>query len=115
MTIDRSSQPGLPGPDEFVRNSAVQRCVDARRLAIDEANGTRLQRYEIKEMGNRAYRGSLPDLLGFENIQNFIACVAYGMILNVFDPIESSKLLYAAQVALSAFRREPAVRKSAAG
>lgn len=46
-----------------------------------------------------AYRTALPPLTGAVNIRNFVACVAHGMVLNVFQPSEGSKLLYAAQVA----------------
>jgi hypothetical protein len=51
---------------------------------------------------NKAYREALPPLRGAENIRDFIACVAHGMAIEVFDTREASKMLYAAQVAASA-------------
>ena len=57
------------------------------------------------KMANKAYREALPPLRGAENISDFIACVAHGMALDVFDTKEASKMLYAAQVAASAGSR----------
>src|ERR1700733_456792 len=57
------------------------------------------------KMANKAYREALPPLRGAENISDFIACVAHGMALGVFDTKEASKMLYAAQVAASAGSR----------
>jgi hypothetical protein len=56
---------------------------------------------------NKAYREALPPLRGAENIRDFIACVAHGMAIEVFDIREASKMLYAAQVAASAEGRYP--------
>ncbi len=50
----------------------------------------------------RAYRKAMPPLTGAGNIRDFIACVAHGMLMDVFQPAESTKLLYAAQLAASA-------------
>ena len=50
----------------------------------------------------RAYREAMPPLSGTENIRNFIACVAQGMLLDVFTGPESTRLLYAAPVANTA-------------
>ena len=49
----------------------------------------------------------MPDLAGFENIRDFIACTAHGMIIGAIDSIEGAKLLYAAQVAVGALHHQP--------
>jgi hypothetical protein len=49
-----------------------------------------------------AYREAMPPLTGPANIRDFIACVAHGVLLDVISHEESSKLLYSAQVAISA-------------
>jgi hypothetical protein len=54
-----------------------------------------------------SYCNAMPSLAGHENIRNFIACVAQGMLLGVIYYDEAPKLLYAAQVALSVLPREP--------
>jgi hypothetical protein len=46
-----------------------------------------------------AYRRAMPPLSGHENIRDFIACVAYGLLIGAIEEKSGSKLLYAAQVA----------------
>jgi hypothetical protein len=50
---------------------------------------------------DHAYSKAMPPLVGYENICNFIACVGYGMLTGHFVDSQATKLLYAAQVALS--------------
>ena len=57
---------------------------------------------------DNAYRNAMPPLSGRENIRDFIACTAHGMLIGAIQESKGSKLLYAAQVALASFRSEPA-------
>jgi hypothetical protein len=88
-------------------NAAVQRCCQARDRAIDAAGPLGLDKYQIKERGEQAYRAVLPHLSGYENIRDFIACISHGAITGDIHPIEAPGLLYAAQVAISALRLQP--------
>jgi hypothetical protein len=97
----------IPAP-----TSAVTRCSEARenayRVALstrdnDEPECRRVDRAE--KTAAKAYREAMPPLSGSENIRNFIACVAQGLLLKVFTAPESTQLLYAAQVANSAAKR----------
>jgi hypothetical protein len=54
----------------------------------------------------QAYRKAMPTLTGQENIENFIACVAHGMLIGAIEGNDATKLLYAAQVALSTLQRQ---------
>jgi hypothetical protein len=62
---------------------------------------------EAEKKAAAAYRDTMPSFSSRESIQGFIACVAYGVIFEVFSESLSSKLLYAAQVAVGALPREP--------
>jgi hypothetical protein len=64
-------------------------------------------RFEAKKEAAAAYRDAMPSFSSRESIQGFIACVAYGVIFKAFSESLSSKLLYAAQVAIGALPREP--------
>ncbi len=64
-------------------------------------------RFEAKKEAAAAYRDAMPSFSSRESIQGFIACVAYGVIFKTFSESLSSKLLYAAQVAIGALPREP--------
>ena len=68
-----------------------------RELEVQRAKAERAIKNSYK-----AYREALPPLHGSENIRDFIACVAHGMAIEVFDVREASKMLYAAQVAAAA-------------
>ena len=59
-----------------------------------------------------AFREAMPLLAGHENISDFIACVTYGMENLVLMEDTGTKLLYAAQVALSANRRTKRSKKT---
>jgi hypothetical protein len=61
-----------------------------------------------------AYRKAMPLLTGQENIPDFVACVAHGMLIGAIEGKSSTNLLYAAQVALSTLRRTPIAPKEKA-
>jgi len=54
----------------------------------------------------KAYRLALPPLTGYENICDFIACTSYGMLLGAIKPENGTKLLYAAQIALTTIPKQ---------
>jgi hypothetical protein len=43
----------------------------------------------------------MPSLIGAQNIRDFVACVAHGMLLEAIEDRSGGKLLYAAQVAFA--------------
>ena len=57
--------------------------------------------------GKIAYKISMPQLETLEDIRAFIACVAQGLTLDVFNGRDGSQMLYAAQVALSLAKVKP--------
>jgi hypothetical protein len=96
--------------------SAVARCTAARTKARSDALARSQSRYTADDAGAKAFRSAMPPLLGAENIREFIACVAHGMLIEVIGDRAATKLLYAAQVAFSAQNRTEPKRtpKSAA-
>lgn len=97
--------------DPPARNAAVQRCCQARERSLEASRTKRLGYLDTQDNAIKAYCNAMPDLSGYENIRDFIACTAQGMVINAIDAIEGSKLLYAAQVALGALRYEPKEQK----
>jgi len=100
------SEPGQPA-----RTPAVQRCVDARDRSLQASNANKVERYDIQKFAAEAYCAAMPDLAGYENIRDFIACTSYGMVNGLIDAIEGSKFLYAAQIASGVLRHEPKDQK----
>ena len=91
-------------PCDATTNPAVARCMSAwkhanqRELAKGKSEGT------AAHYADQAYRRALPPLSGQENIRDFIACVAYGLLIDAINDTTGPKLLYAAQVAYSTVR-----------
>jgi hypothetical protein len=95
-------------------NPAVDQCygVWQRVYKAEIAKGV----YHIiaGQTAGKAYRRALPPLSGQENIRDFIACVAYGMLIEAIDEKTGPKLLYAAQVAHTMLPKQPSQPKVAA-
>ena len=84
----------IPGP--LPESLAVAYCCQAYNDAIKAA-------MERGERGftkaGKAYRYAMPTLSNPENIRDFVACVAHGMLIEIINVKEGTKFLYAAQVA----------------
>jgi hypothetical protein len=61
---------------------------------------------------SKAYPNAMPLLSGAEDIGDFTACVAHGVLIDAFTPQMNTQLLYAAQVAISALLYQPVTAKS---
>jgi hypothetical protein len=94
-------------PNPSAHNAAVQRCCAARERSLQQSRAQQCEHFKAKECADEAYRDAMPDLSGYENIRDFIACITHGMICGSIHQIDGPKLLYAAQVAVCALRQEP--------
>lgn len=92
---------------------AATRCCDAwndtYKARIENGGST----VQATHFANLAYRNAMPRLVGYENIRDFVACVAEGLLLGAITDSQSSRLLYAAQVAQGTLRYQPARKPSA--
>jgi hypothetical protein len=64
----------------------------------------------VRLAGKLAYCTAMPKLSGAANIRDFIACVTYGMLIDVIPGSEGTRLLYCAQVAHTALTKRPQKR-----
>ena len=99
---------GTPEPPEpldpsspILANPAVARCHEAYNRAMKAAIEREEGRIGVDKAAGKAYCQAMPTLSGSENIRDFIACVAHGMVMNIITSSDGTKLLYAAQVAYS--------------
>ena len=83
------------------KNPAVAQCRDAWDRAYQSMLEKRKSSGLAVAEADCAYRKAMPPPVGYQNICNFIACVGYGMLTGRFADGDSTRLLYAAQVALS--------------
>ncbi len=93
-------------PDEITVNSAVQRCVTAWRqaLAFKKVTDPFEPGVWSHDYAGKAYRNAMPWLSTPDNVDAFIACVAHGLAIGAIEPSDATKLLYAAQVAITSRR-----------
>ena len=59
---------------------------------------------------DKAYCRAMPVLAGYDGVRNFTACVAHGILIGTIKESDSTKLLYAAQIALAIAGQERKVR-----
>lgn len=102
-------------PDPKQTKAAIRRCCAAWKRAYeaylegtDRSNRTRI--FAAHEAGP-AYCRAMPPLAGYENIRDFIACAAHGILINAIPEKRANQLLYAAQVALASLHFEPKRQK----
>ena len=85
-------------------NPAIAQCSEAWRSAFDAAlvdlpnDGA----ITAQQLADQAFRSALPPLAGQQNIRDFVACVTHGIVNDILTADEGQRLLYAAQVAISA-------------
>jgi len=95
--------------------TALKRCRDAWQRAYDAVYAESIESGEDQEdsieeaqqAASMAYCSALPVLFDQHGIGNFISCVAHGVLIRAIDEDVSGRLLYAAQVAISALPRQP--------
>jgi len=97
--------------DPSATNPAILHCCEAWTRAYRTVFATGKSTDSAWSEARKAYRLALPTLTSPQNISDFIACVAHGVVLQVFLDTTSSKLLYAAQVAHTAQAGQSTRRK----
>ena len=85
-------------------SAALMRCSKAFTTAHRNAQKLGKSARESREMGVYAYKLNMPTMTTHDGVVQAIACIVAGMNLDIITGAEGSKLLYAAQVALSALR-----------
>jgi len=79
--------------------SAVARCVNAYNQTMKTEKQSHSSNYDSEQAAERAYINKIPMLDKAENINDFIACVTYAMLVRIIRTADGTKLLYAAQIA----------------
>jgi|HubBroStandDraft_2_1064218.scaffolds.fasta_scaffold592672_1 hypothetical protein len=111
--LDPNPGPDLPSTSEpfSLAGPAIARCRDAWKQAYDaylEKNARKdgsLLEHKAKMEAATAYRAATAQLAGYNHIRDFVACVAYGVLVDAIPSDRTGQLLYAAQTALSLLHR----------
>ena len=109
------SQPVQHNPRQT--RAAIKRCMAAWKRVYKEnlkySEPTRAEKWLAANRAGPAYCEAMPPLSGYENIRDFIACAAHGILIEAIPEKRANQLLYAAQVALASLNYEPKAQKSA--
>jgi hypothetical protein len=89
-----------------LQNPAVALCTEVWQKIHDATLKQTKSPYTAERCAGKAYRMAMPPLSGYQNICDFIACAGYGMLIGAIKEETGTKLLYAAQVALTTVPRE---------
>jgi hypothetical protein len=101
-------------PNPKQSQAAIKRCCAAWQRSYDAylKGNTNNHVYATIKAGP-AYCRLMPPLAGYENIRDFIACAAHGILIEAIPEKRANQLLYAAQVALASLNYGPKPGKSA--
>jgi hypothetical protein len=94
-----------------VPNMAVDRCTSAFTQAAEKATAEGKSTDHARTAAQLSYALAIPPLTGADSIGDFIACVTHGMLLGAIPGSDATRLLYAAQVAHSAFPKRKNLMK----
>ncbi|MGA8042816.1 MAG: hypothetical protein WCA37_08440, partial [Terracidiphilus sp.] len=67
-------------------NPAVTRCTDAWNHTYQNEFARTRSEALAQHAARRAFSNTMPPLVGFDNIRDFIACCAQGVLLGALDP-----------------------------
>jgi hypothetical protein len=105
--------PAKPDYEVTSPAAAIAQCRDAWKRAYDayiQKNARKdggLVEANAKEEAAAAFRTAMPELATWCGIRDFIACVAYGILIDAIPSERTGQLLYAAQTAVSLLPRIP--------
>jgi len=101
QALNDKMAPNLPPTpfDPACENGAIARCCFAYVSKLKSSSENGMDRLSCLGAAERAYSKAMPPLNGNDNIRDFIACVAHGLLIDAIENAKSTKLLYAAQVA----------------
>jgi len=85
-----------------IPNLAVELCCEMYRTTKEQSIKDGKSASVAVQAGKLAYCSIMPKLAGADNVRDFIACIAHGMLIGVIPSSEGTRPLYAAQVAFSA-------------
>ena len=94
-------------PDPTLAMQTMTRCASAYFHIEHESLPATLsdgQRWEHHQKACEAFRAELPILLGPENFQIYIACIAQGVHIGAIDLLDAGKYTHLTQCAVSAWR-----------
>ena len=117
LSLVEAIPPPALDPNPKKGRIALKRCCAAWKRAYDAymegKDGSSMTSIFAAHDAGPAFCKAMPLLVGYENIRDFIACAAHGILIKAIPEKRANQLLYAAQIALVSLNYEPKPRKSA--
>jgi len=95
-------------PEESLANPAIARCARAWSSTYRVNISIGSSKVSASLEAGEAFRKAMPALTSADNVRDFVACVASGLLISAISSGDAARLLYAAQVAQRAFPRPSA-------
>ena len=97
-----------PLPASSASKAAIRRCRAAWKRAYDicleEGGDNLMNRSTAANKAAPVYRAAMPALDSLDNVRDFIACTAHGILIEAVPANLAGQLLYSAQVAIGALQ-----------
>lgn len=90
------------------QNPAVLICCNAYHTTYEKAIAAKHGNVFSELEAEAAFRAAMPPLSGYQNICDFIACTAYGLLIRSIKADHAERLIAAAKVARSMLIDQPA-------
>ncbi|HXR40466.1 MAG TPA: hypothetical protein VN776_15300 [Terracidiphilus sp.] len=115
----KAIQPSTALPSEEASNSvpqnpAILHCVAVWKSTRQQSLANGRSEFYSGVDAAKAYCAVMPQLSGYQNICDYIACVGFGLVIDIIKEDRADKLLHAAQVALKAVSQLPKSQKGGA-
>jgi hypothetical protein len=105
------NQAEMPGPTSG--NPVIANCYSIWQRVYKAEIAKGVHYIHAGRTAGLAYRRAMPQLTGQDNIRDFIACVAHGLLIGAIEENTGAKLLYAAQIAHNTARGLSVTQKTA--
>lgn len=92
----------VPDNSPSLQNPAVAHCCEVWEFTFRRALKEGSSLVFARVAAHKAFQKSMPPLTGDENIRNFVACVAQGMLMGSILTRDGARLIAAARVAKAA-------------
>ncbi|MGA8730419.1 MAG: hypothetical protein WB608_16825 [Terracidiphilus sp.] len=86
-------------PDHPTHNPAIACCCEAYNARLRAARASQEHMSMARIEARQAYCRAMPPLCSSQNISDFVACVAYGILIEAIRGSDAARLLSAAQIA----------------
>jgi hypothetical protein len=100
-------------PMSLLELPVVIRCSGAYEVAYKEALAKGEHSFTANEIAQKSYRKAMPAPLDLDSTRDFVACITFGLLTEIFDLKMANSLYYAAQIALSHHRNNCGKTKKA--